>query len=82
LHGDALELSTHGPFDLIYCDAGPGKVSHQAVTVAMTRPGGLIVLDDLTPTRADLGWWLQSPDVAATTVWITPRLGAILAVRR
>lgn len=82
LHGDALELAERGPFDLVYSDAGPGKVDHQDVTIAMTKPGGLILLDDLGPTRTDLDWWLQSPDVAASTVWITPELGAILAVRR
>jgi len=82
LHGDALELAAYGPFGLVFCDAGPGKVDHQEVTVAMTRPGGLIVLDDLTPARTDLAWWLQCRDVVATTVWVTPELGAILAVRR
>ena len=82
LHGDALELAAHGPFDLIYCDAGPGKIDHQDVTISMTRPGGLILLDDLSPTRTDLDWWLSSPDVAAATIWVRPELGAILAVRR
>jgi predicted O-methyltransferase YrrM len=82
LHGDALELAGHGPFDLVYCDAGPGKIDHQDVTIAMTKPGGLIYLDDLGPTRTDLDWWLASPDVTAATVWVTPELGAILAVRR
>jgi predicted O-methyltransferase YrrM len=82
LHGDALELAAHGPFDLVYCDAGPGKISHQDVTVSMIRPGGLILLDDLTPTRTDLEWWLHSPDVTAAAIWVTPQLGAILAVRR
>jgi predicted O-methyltransferase YrrM len=82
LHGDALELAPHGPFDLLYCDAGPGKIDRQDVTIAMTRDGGLILLDDLTPTRTDLDWWLGCPDVAAATIWITPELGAILAVRR
>lgn len=82
LHGDALELAAHGPFDLVYCDAGPGKIDHQDVTVSMTSPGGLILLDDLSPTRTDLDWWLHTPEVAAATIWVTPELGAILAVRR
>ena len=81
-HGDALELAAHGPFDLLYCDAGPGKIDHQDVTIAMTRRGGLILLDDLTPSRTDLDWWLNCSDVFATTIWITPELGAVLAVRR
>jgi predicted O-methyltransferase YrrM len=82
LRGDALDLAPHGPFDLLYCDAGPGKVDHQEVTIAMTRPGGLILLDDLTPSRTDLDWWLNCSDVLAATIWVTPELGAILAVRR
>jgi predicted O-methyltransferase YrrM len=82
LSGDALELAAHGPFDLLYCDAGPGKTTAQDVTIAMTKPGGLILLDDLGPTRTDLQWWLDSPDVVCATVWVTPELGAILAVRR
>lgn len=82
LQGDALDLAGHGPFDLIYCDAGPGKIDHQDVTIGMMRRGGLIFLDDLSPTRTDLDWWRNCPDVAAATVWVTPELGAILAVRR
>jgi len=82
LQGDALEIAEQGPFDLVYCDAGPGKIDQQDVTIAMTKPGGLIYLDDLGPTRTDLDWWLSSPDVSAATVWLTPELGAILAVRR
>src|SRR5215510_15518580 len=72
LHGDALDLAAHGPFDLLYCDAGPGKVDHQEVTITMTRPGGPILLDDLTPSRTDLDSWLNCNDVLATTIWVTP----------
>jgi predicted O-methyltransferase YrrM len=80
--GDALELAGHGPFDLIYCDAGPGKIFDQDATIAMTKRGGTILLDDLTPGRTDLDWWYESPDVMTATFWVTPDLGAILAVRR
>jgi len=82
LQGEALDLAAHGPFDLIYCDAGPGKTDRQDVTISVTRPGGVILLDDLSPTRTDLEWWLHSPAVTAATIWVTPELGAILAVRR
>jgi predicted O-methyltransferase YrrM len=80
--GDALELASHGPFDLIFCDAGPGKITDQDATIAMTKRGGTILLDDLGPTRTDLDWWYACPDVVTATVWVTPQLGAILAVRR
>jgi predicted O-methyltransferase YrrM len=80
--GDALALGEHGPFDLIFCDAGPGKITDQDATIAMTKRGGTILLDDLTPGRTDLDWWYESPDVVTATIWVTPELGAILAVRR
>lgn len=80
--GDALRLADHGPFDLIFCDAGPGKTSAQGTTVEMTKRGGTILLDDLGPTRTDLDWWYECSDVVTATVWMTPELGAILAVRR
>ena len=82
LQGDALELADHGPFDFVYCDAGPGKVDNQHVTVEMTGPGGIILLDDLDPSRRNLDWWLEAPDLITATIWVTPELGAILAVRR
>lgn len=82
LHGDALDLADHGPFDLLFCDAPPGKTNNQEAAVAMVRPGGLILLDDLTPGRSDLGWWTEAQDVLTATIWMTPNLGAILAVRR
>ncbi len=82
LCGDALAIAEHGPFDLLYSDAGPGKITDQEISVAMTKRGGTILLDDLTPGRIDLQWWYESPDVVTATVWVTPELGAILAVRR
>ena len=80
--GDALELAAYGPFDLIFCDAGPGKITDQDTTIAMTKRGGTILLDDLTPGRTDLDWWYACPDVVTATIWVTQELGAILAVRR
>jgi predicted O-methyltransferase YrrM len=83
LHGDSLDLGVHGPFDLLFCDGG-GKTEDQAVTIAMVRPGGMIVLDDLTPGRSDgvREYWLEAPELEAVEIAVTPDLGAILAVRR
>jgi predicted O-methyltransferase YrrM len=36
-------------FDLIYADAWPGKFSHLNDTLALLRPGGIYVIDDLLP---------------------------------
>ena len=38
-----------GPFDLIYADAWPGKFSHLDDALALLRPGGIYVIDDLLP---------------------------------
>jgi predicted O-methyltransferase YrrM/GNAT superfamily N-acetyltransferase len=36
-------------FDLIFADAWPGKFDHLDATLALLRPGGLYVIDDLLP---------------------------------
>jgi predicted O-methyltransferase YrrM len=36
-------------FDLIYADAWPGKFSHLDQALALLRPGGLYLIDDLLP---------------------------------
>ncbi|HEV8397269.1 MAG TPA: class I SAM-dependent methyltransferase [Vicinamibacterales bacterium] len=36
-------------FDLIYADAWPGKFSHLDQALALLRPGGIYVIDDLLP---------------------------------
>jgi predicted O-methyltransferase YrrM len=38
-----------GGFDLIYADAWPGKFSHLDEALALLRPGGMYVIDDLLP---------------------------------
>ena len=38
-----------GGYDLIYADAWPGKFSHLDAALAMLRPGGIYVIDDLLP---------------------------------
>jgi predicted O-methyltransferase YrrM len=53
LTGDALELlAAHGPYDLIFADCGVRDASVFDRLVALLRPGGRIVSDDLTPQRA------------------------------
>ena len=44
-------LCDAGPerFDLIYADAWPGKFSHLEEALALLRPGGMYVIDDLLP---------------------------------
>ena len=53
LAGDASDvLPPHGPFDLIFADSGVRDVSAFATLTSLLKPGGRIVMDDLTPVRA------------------------------
>jgi predicted O-methyltransferase YrrM len=50
--GDAarfIQLAPKGTFDLIYADAWPGKFSHLEEALALLRPGGIYLIDDLLP---------------------------------
>jgi predicted O-methyltransferase YrrM len=41
--------SARREFDFIYADAWPGKFSHLDETLALLRPGGIYLIDDLLP---------------------------------
>jgi predicted O-methyltransferase YrrM len=45
-------LPPHRPFDLIFADCGVRDAAAFAALCEMLRPGGRIVMDDLTPVRA------------------------------
>ncbi len=47
--GEFLQRSHASGFDLIYADAWPGKFSHLDAALALLRPGGIYVIDDLLP---------------------------------
>jgi predicted O-methyltransferase YrrM len=46
---DFLNVADREGFDLIYADAWPGKFSHLDEALALLRPGGMYVIDDLLP---------------------------------
>jgi predicted O-methyltransferase YrrM len=52
LAGDAAGLLAEGPFDLIFADCGVREAAEFAGLVDQLRPGGRIVMDDLTPEAA------------------------------
>ena len=80
-----------GHFDLIYADAWPGKFEHLDEALALLRPGGMYVIDDLLPQAN----WPEghAPKVPAliddierrpelTTVRLAWASGLMLVVRR
>jgi predicted O-methyltransferase YrrM len=103
LHADWTELLAHGPFDLLFVDGGgggkapPGQdrrhddADRLALLLAAMRPGGLLVVDDLTPEAAwPPEWrgrpdptrelWLNDPRLVATELIVDPSAGPRSAV--
>jgi len=92
LHADWHEILRHGPFDLLFPDGGGAKQNEPEVVLRALRPGGVAVLDDLTPEpmRAVSGeedadpvreFFLNDPRVAATEILVTPEHAVIVARR-
>ncbi len=91
--GDWREIYPHGPFDLLVLDGG-GKVDPSVADPdVLLRPGGTLVIDDLTPAQA---WpprfagevdearmsWLSYPGLDAAELRLAPDLAALVATRR
>jgi len=92
LHSDWHALLSYGPFDLLFVDATPAKYDEPESVVAALRPGGMVMLDDLTPPEYwpeewhgqpdALGeFWLTHKDLRATELRTTPPTSVILATR-
>jgi hypothetical protein len=94
---DWREIHREGPFDLLVLDGGAhGKKSggkNSADPHALLRPGGTLVIDDLTPSRewpprfqgqpdAARMHWLAYPGLDATELRLAPDLAALVATRR
>jgi SAM-dependent methyltransferase len=82
-------LPPRAPFDLVFHDAGNFKRApdeHGEVVVDLLAPGGLLVLDDLTPGRtgpdAIREWARAHPRLAATEILTTPETSALVIARR
>ena len=85
LVGDWRELlPPRAPFDLVFLDGGRSKADPAAL--GLVAPGGLLVMDDLTPDRPGPDpvreLWLSNPAVAAVEILTTPATAAIVAARR
>ena len=89
LEGDWRELlPPEAPFDLVFFDAMKQLRPREdgELVAGLLAPGGIAVLDDLTPGHVGPDpvrqFWLGRPDLAATEILTTPESAAILAVRR
>jgi predicted O-methyltransferase YrrM len=94
LHGDWQEIYPQGPFDLLVLDGGAhGKSGGRSADPdLLLRPGGTLVVDDLTPAR---DWpprfagqvdearmhWLGYLGLDATELRLAPDLAALVATR-
>jgi len=92
LTGDWHELLGYGPFDLLFADGGRSKEREPDTLVRALKPGGTVLLDDLTPEalwpeewrgRPDpvREFWLDDPRLMATEILTAPTDAAIVATR-
>ena len=89
LTGDWRLLEAHAPFDVFFCDGG-GKREDPERVVQMLAPGGVLVMDDFTPSPT---WpptfegevdelrvfYLCHPRLAAVEVLTGPTTSAVIA---
>ena len=90
--GDALDvLNETGAFDLIFADAQGGKWEGLDQTISALRPGGLLMVDDMTPTPQWTGEQRTNQDKTRRALLTSPLLisveldhgsGVILSARR
>lgn len=91
LRGNWRTILHEGLFALLFVDAGDSKQQPDILLPAL-RPGGIIVLDDLTPKEHwPPEWhgkpdrlrvaWLNRSDVIATELLVTPTSAVIVATR-
>jgi predicted O-methyltransferase YrrM len=81
LHGDWREvLPDEAPFDFLFADGGRSKYHEELV--GLLAPGGMLVMDDLTPGYRDPDpvreLWLPHPRIVAVELQISPREAVIV----
>jgi predicted O-methyltransferase YrrM len=81
LHGDWREvLPAEAPLDLLFADGGRAKYREEVV--GLLSPGGMLVLDDLTPGYGDPDpvreLWLAHPRLVAVELQVSPREAVIV----
>ena len=84
------ELPPRAPFDLLFLDGGSYKREPERigpVAIDVLAPGGMLVIDDLTPGRPRSddparAFLVDHPALVAAEVLTTPDTAAIVVVRR
>jgi predicted O-methyltransferase YrrM len=82
--GDWREhLPAHGPYELVFFDAGRAEEGQTAIDLLVT--GGLFVKDDLTPGRpgpdAVRDFLLRHPQLVAVEILTTSTTAAMIAAK-
>jgi predicted O-methyltransferase YrrM len=85
LEGDwRRELPPYAPFDFLFVDGGSAKTD--PLVLELLEPGGLAVIDDLTPGHAGAdpvrSFWLENDGLVGVEIMTTPSSAAIVAARR
>ncbi|WP_030335839.1 O-methyltransferase [Streptomyces sp. NRRL B-1381] len=92
LTGEWRLLERHAPFDVFFCDGGGKRDDPQAV-IDLLAPGGLLLLDDFTPSpewpprfEGEVDelrvFYLTHPDLDATEVLTSPAGSVVIGARR
>ena len=81
LQGDWQDvLAAEAPLDLLFADGGRAKYHEELV--GLLSPGGMLVLDDLTPGYGDPDpvreLWLAHPRLVAVELQVSPREAVIV----
>lgn len=91
--GDWASLRDSGPFSLLFLDVPEAKRSGADVVIDLLEPGGIVVLDDFTPSacwppfydgRVDTvrQQWLTDSRFTTVEVMVTDDAAVLVAVRR
>jgi len=79
-------LPARGPFELVFVDGGGEATKTDPAILDLVVPGGLLVMDDLTPGRPGPDpvreLWATHPDAVAMEILTTPATAALLIARR
>jgi len=86
LVGDWREqLPPRAPFELVFVDGGGQETKTDPAILDLLVPGGVLVMDDLTPGRPGSDpvreLWSSHPGAVATEILTTPASAALLVAR-